>query len=323
MIGFGAGEPDFPTPEPHRRGGRRRLPRPAQPPVHAGRRAARAPRRRSPRRRCATPAIEVRPSQVLVTNGGKHAVYNAFQTLLDPGDEVLLACAVLDHLPRGDPARRRRAGRACRPTRRPDSGSRSSSSRRRARRGRRCCCSCRRPTRPARSTRPTRSRRSAAGRVEHGIWVVTDEIYEHLTTADAQHVVDADRGARARPTTCVVLNGVAKTYAMTGWRVGWMIGPRRRRSRRRPTCSRTRPRTSPTCRSAARARRGPRRPVSGPGDARRVRSAPADDARDALGIPGVVCPEPQGAFYCFPSFEGVLGRELRGRVATHVRSLAS
>ena len=89
------------------------------------------------------------------------------------------------------------------------------------------CCSCRRRTRRAPSTRPTWSPRSAAGRGERGLWVVTDEIYEHLVYGDARHVSMpvvvpelADR--------CVVLNGVAKTYAMTGWRVGWMIGPGRR-----------------------------------------------------------------------------------------------
>ena len=98
----------------HRRGGGRGLPRPEEPPLHPGRRAARAQegdRRRRPR---ATPGYEVEPAQVLVTNGGKQAVYEAFATMLDPGDEVIAAGAVLDDLPRGDPAGRRRAGRGAR-----------------------------------------------------------------------------------------------------------------------------------------------------------------------------------------------------------------
>ena len=90
VIGFGAGEPDFPTPAAHRRGRGRGLPRPEEPPLHAGRRPARAAGRRSPPRRSATPASTCTASQVLVTNGGKHAVYNTFAALLDPGDEVLL-----------------------------------------------------------------------------------------------------------------------------------------------------------------------------------------------------------------------------------------
>ena len=101
----------LPDPGLHRRGGRRGVPRPAQPPLHPGRRAARAQGRRSPTRRCATPGYDVEPAQVLVTNGGKQAVYEAFATLLDPGDEVILPGAVLDDLPGGDPAGRRRAGR--------------------------------------------------------------------------------------------------------------------------------------------------------------------------------------------------------------------
>ena len=181
VIGFGAGEPDFPTPAAHRRGGGRRLPRPAQPQVHADAGPARARGPRSRRRPRATPATWSSRARSSSPTAGKHAVYNAFQTLLDPGDEVLLpapywttypeAIKLADGVP-VDGARHRE---------RPASGSRSSSSKRRARRARRRCCSCRRATRPARSTR--RAEVEAIGRwaVEHGVWVITDEIYEHLT----------------------------------------------------------------------------------------------------------------------------------------------
>ena len=105
------------------------MPRPAEPPLHPGRRPARAEEGHRRRRRCATAGYEVEPAQVLVTNGGKQAIYEAFAAMLDPGDEVIAARAVLDDLPRGDPARRRRAGRGARrrdarTTRSPSSSSR-------------------------------------------------------------------------------------------------------------------------------------------------------------------------------------------------------
>ena len=121
---------------------------------------------------------------MLVTNGGKQAVYQAFATLLDPGDEVILPAPYWTTYPEAI----RLAGGvpvevfagATRST-----WSRSSSSRPRAPRAPRRCCSARRPTRPARSTPPSRPRRSARWALEHGIWVITDEIYEHLVYDDA------------------------------------------------------------------------------------------------------------------------------------------
>ena len=278
MIGFGAGEPDFPTPALHRRGGRRRPARTRATTATPRRRAARAARRRSRRRRCATPASRSgRPGadhqrrQAGRLPGVRHAAR--------PGRRGAAAGAVLDHLPGGDRAGRRRARCRCRPTRRPATWPRSSSSRPPAPRGRRCCCSCS-PSNPTGAVYPP-EQVEAIGRwaVEHGIWVVTDEIYEHLVYDDAQHVSMpvvvpelADR--------CVVVNGVAKTYAMTGWRVGWMIGPAdvdqggdqpavapdlQRRQRR----------------AAGGAGRGQRRPGRGRRDAGGVRPAPADDRRAA------------------------------------------
>ena len=163
---------------------------------------------------------------MLVTNGGKHAVFNAFAALLDPGDEVLLPGAVLDHLPRGR-SRSPAASPVVIDDRRDD---RLPGHRRPARGG------------------PHRAHQGAAVRValdnptgavyppdeveaigrwavEHGIWVVTDEIYEHLTYGDHRVHARCRRWCPSCADQCVVVNGVAKTYAMTGWRVGWMIGP--------------------------------------------------------------------------------------------------
>ncbi|MEO6468377.1 MAG: pyridoxal phosphate-dependent aminotransferase, partial [Acidimicrobiia bacterium] len=150
--------------------------------------------------------------------------------------------------------------------------------------------------------------------VEHGIWVVTDEIYEHLTFGDHEF---ASMPARvpALADRCVVLNGVAKTYAMTGWRVGWMIGPED------VIAAATNLQSHSTSNVANVSQRAALAAVSG--DLSAV--AMMRDAFERRGktmhamlsaIPGVMCVEPQGAFYCFPSFEGVLGRELGGRVIT-------
>jgi aspartate aminotransferase len=111
---------------------------------------------------------------------------------------------------------------------------------------------------------------------------------------------------------CVVLNGVAKTYAMTGWRVGWMIGPRDVIAAATNLQSHSTSNVANVAQAAALAA------VAGDLDAvAMMREAFTRRGRMMYellsGIPGVTCLEPQGAFYCFPSFEGVLGREIGGR----------
>jgi aspartate aminotransferase len=147
--------------------------------------------------------------------------------------------------------------------------------------------------------------------VDRGIWVVTDEIYEHLTF-DGHDFTSIATAVPDLADTCVVLNGVAKTYAMTGWRVGWMIGPTDVIIAATNLQSHLSSNVSNVAQQAALAA------VSGDLDAVAEMRA-AFDRRGKLahrllsGIPGVTCLEPQGAFYCFPSFEGVLGRTVGGR----------
>ena len=144
----------------------------------------------------------------------------------------------------------------------------------------------------------------------NGLWVVTDEIYEHLVFGDAKfssmpvvapEVVDQ----------CVVVNGVAKTYAMTGWRVGWMIGPADVIKAATNFESHV---TSNVCNVAQAAALAA---VSGDLSAVVPMREAFDRRRRTMArmlneIPGVVCPEPQGAFYCYPSVQGVLGKEIGG-----------
>jgi aspartate/methionine/tyrosine aminotransferase len=145
----------------------------------------------------------------------------------------------------------------------------------------------------------------------NGLWVVTDEIYEHLVYGDARFSsipVQAPETAD----TCVVLNGVAKTYAMTGWRVGWMIGPRDVISAAANLQSHATSNVSNVAQAAALTA------VSGDLSAVAEMRAAFDRRRQTMTrmlneIPGVVCPEPQGAFYCYPSVKGLLGREISGQ----------
>ena len=156
--------------------------------------------------------------------------------------------------------------------------------------------------------------------VEHGIWVVTDEIYEHLTFGEHRFT--------SMPTlvpeladTCVILNGVAKTYAMTGWRVGWMIGPRD------IIGAATNLQSQSTSNVANVPQRAALAAVSGDleavGEMRHTFERRGKMMHRLLSaIPGVECLEPQGAFYCFPSFEALLDREWGDRKVTTSAELA-
>ena len=285
-----------------------------EPQVHADRRAARSCGRRWPSRPCGTRGSRSAAVQVLVTNGGKQAVANAFATLCDPGDEVLVLAPYWTTYPEvitlagGVPVvdRHRRVQRLPGHPRPARGGM--------TRRAPRCCCSCRRPTPPVRSTRATRSRPSGGGRRTSGLWVVTDEIYEHLVYGDAEHhsmpVVVPELADR-----CIVVNGVAKTYAMTGWRVGWMIGPAdvitaatNLQSHETSNVANVVP--------AGGAGRRVRRPGGGRGDARGLRPSPPDHPRAcSTRSTGSTCILPEGAFYAFPSVDGLLGRRHPGPAA--------
>jgi aspartate/methionine/tyrosine aminotransferase len=147
--------------------------------------------------------------------------------------------------------------------------------------------------------------------LEHGIWVVTDEIYEHLTFGD-HRFTSMPVLVPELADTCVVVNGVAKTYAMTGWRVGWMIGPRD------VVAAATNLQSHATSNVGNVSQRAALAAVSGNLDAvatmRRAFERRGRTMHELLSaIPGVECLAPQGAFYCFPSFVALLGRPIDGR----------
>jgi aspartate/methionine/tyrosine aminotransferase len=156
--------------------------------------------------------------------------------------------------------------------------------------------------------------------VEHGIWVVTDEIYEHLTYDD-HRFVSMPTVVPELADNCVVLNGVAKTYAMTGWRVGWMIGPADVIEAATNLQSHSTSNVNNVAQRAALAA------VAGSLDAVAEMRTAFDRRRRLMHgllneIPGVTCLLPEGAFYAYPSFEGVLEREVAGRRLSSTLELA-
>ncbi|WP_073480139.1 pyridoxal phosphate-dependent aminotransferase [Streptoalloteichus hindustanus] len=309
VIGFGAGEPDFPTPAP--------VVEAAAAACADARNHRYTPAAGLPELREAIAVkserdsgLRVQPSQVLVTNGGKQAVYQAFATLLDPGDEVLLPAPYWTTYPE---AIALAGGRAVVVPTDETTGYQVSVARLEAARTPRTkvllFCS---PSNPTGAVHPPELVEEI-GRwaLEHGIWVVTDEIYEHLVYDGAQHA-SMPVLVPELADTCVVLNGVAKTYAMTGWRVGWMIGPT---DVVRAATNLQSHLSSNVCNVAQRAALAA---VSGPLDAVAQMREAFDRRRKRIvellsAIDGVTCPVPQGAFYVYPSVKGLLGREIRGR----------
>ena len=309
VIGFGAGEPDFPTPDYI---------------VEAAIRAARDPKMHKytpaaglPELRAAIAAKTARDSgyqvtadQVLVTNGGKQAVYQTFAALLDEGDEALLpapywttypeAIALAGGVPVTVPTDE-------------STGYLASVEQLDA------ACTERTkllvfvsPSNPTGAVYPPEQVKAIGEwAAAKGIWIVTDEIYEHQVYGDAKFSsipVETPEIADR----CVVLNGVAKTYAMTGWRVGWMIGPAD------VVKAATNLQSHLSSNVANVSQRAALAAVSGDLTAVEKMREAFDRRRQTIvrmlgEIPGVVCPEPLGAFYAYPSVRELIGKEIRGK----------
>jgi aspartate/methionine/tyrosine aminotransferase len=318
VIGFGAGEPDFPTPDYI---------------VEAAVEACKNPKYHRytpagglPELKAAIAAkterdsgLRVDPSQVLVTNGGKQAVYEGFASLLDPDDEVILPAPFWTTYPE---AIRLAGGIPIKVLADETQDYLVTLDQLEAARTDRTkallFCSPSNPTGAVYDREQVR----AIGRWahEHGIWVVTDEIYEHLVYGDAAfHSIAVEVPELAD--TCLVLNGVAKTYAMTGWRVGWMIGPSD------VVRAATNLQSHATSNVANVSQRAALAAVSGDLSAVATMREAFDRRRQTIvkmlgEVPGFVCPEPTGAFYAYPSIKGALGSDIRGRVASTSAELA-
>lgn len=321
VIGFGAGEPNFPTPDYV---------------VEAAAEACRDPRnhRYTPtpglpelreaiaRKMLRDSGYEVTPEQVVVTNGGKQAVYEAFQILLNDGDEVIIPTPYWTSYPEavklagGVPVEVfAGADRSFEPDIDAIEAARTDRTRAII------------VTSPSNPTGAVWSRETieAIGRwaVEHHVWVVSDEIYEHLNYDGARTAYIGQVVPEVRD-QLLVLNGVAKTYAMTGWRVGWLVAP------------------EPVAKAAAKlqghmtsnvanvSQRAAIAAVGGDLDAVYAMREAFDVRRKAIvaalnAIDGVHCPTPTGAFYAFADVSGLLNRPLgvNGSVATSSAELAA
>jgi aspartate/methionine/tyrosine aminotransferase len=319
VIGFGAGEPDFPTPEYV-----------VEAAVAAARDAANhrySPAAGLPALREAVAAktlrdsgYEISPADVLVTNGGKQAVYQAFATLLDPGDEVLLPAPYWTTYPE---AIRLAGGVPVEVLAGVEQGYKVTVEQLEAARTPRTkvllFCSPSNPTGAVHSPEAT----AEIGRwaLEHGIWVVTDEIYEHLTY-DGVVSTPLLRAVPELADTTVVLNGVAKTYAMTGWRVGWMVGPRD------VITAATNLQSHLTSNVANVSQRAAVAALTGDLSAVAAMREAFDRRRRTMvamlsEVDGVTIPAPEGAFYAYPAVDGVLGRTFRGVTPTTSAELAA
>ena len=319
VIGFGAGEPDFPTPDYIVKAA---IDAAAKPANHRY-----TPTPGLPELRDAIVAKTLRDSnyvitadQVLVTNGGKQSVYQSFASIIDPGDEVILPspywttypeciklaggvsvevfadesqnyCVTVEQLE----AARTEKTKAL------------------------LFCS---PSNPTGSVyTPEQVKAIGEWALANNIWIITDEIYEHLrydgATAPSLPVL-----VPGLADTTIIINGVAKTYAMTGWRVGWMIGPKDVIKAATNLQSHLTSNVSNVAQRAAIAA------LTGDLSAVHEMGVAFDRRRKLIvkmlnEIPGVQCPTPTGAFYVYPSVKGVLGKEIRGKRPQTSAELAS
>lgn len=319
VIGFGAGEPDFPTPDYI---------------VSAAASAAAVP---ANHRYTPTPGLpdlrdaivaktkrdsnyEITADQVLVTNGGKQSVYQAFATIIDPGDEVILPSPFWTTYPE---CIKLAGGKAIEVFADESQNYLVTVEQLEAARTPKTkallFCSPSNPTGSVYS--PEQVKAIGEWALKNNVWIIADEIYEHLLY-DGAKAPSMPVVVPGLADSTIIINGVAKTYAMTGWRVGWMIGPKDVIKAATNLQSHLTSNVSNVSQRAAIA--------ALTGDLSAVhKMGEAFDRRRKLivgllnEIPGFECPMPTGAFYVYPSVKGALGKTIRGKVAKTSAELAT
>ena len=319
VIGFGAGEPDFPTPDYI---------------VSAAARASAVP---ANHRYTPTPGLpelrdaivaktkrdsnyEITADQVLVTNGGKQSVYQAFATIIDPGDEVILPSPFWTTYPE---CIKLAGGKAVEVFADESQNYLVTVEQLEAARTPKTkallFCSPSNPTGSVYS--PEQVKAIGEWALKNNVWIIADEIYEHLLY-DGAKAPSMPVLVPGLADSTIIINGVAKTYAMTGWRVGWMIGPKDVIKAATNLQSHLTSNVSNVSQRAAIA--------ALTGDLSAVhKMGEAFDRRRKLivgllnDIPGIECPTPTGAFYVYPSVKGVLGKTIRGKTPKTSAELAT
>jgi aspartate/methionine/tyrosine aminotransferase len=318
VIGFGAGEPDFPTPEHIVEAAVKAC---RDPKMHRYTPAAGLPELREAIavKTLRDSGFQTTANQVLVTNGGKHAVFTAFAALCDPGDEVIVPAPYWTTYPE---AVTLAGGVPVVVDTTEETGFRVTVEQlEKALTKRTKVLLFVSPDNPSGSVYPPEEVKAIGEwALSRGIWVITDEIYEHLTYG--QHkFTSMPTLVPELANQCLIVNGVAKTYAMTGWRVGWMIGPADVMKASINFQSHATSNVNNVAQAAALAAvAGDLSAVSMMREAfeRRGRTM----HRMLNDIPGITCLEPEGAFYCYPNVTGLIGKTFNGKTAHNSMELA-
>lgn len=321
IIGFGAGEPDFPTPDyivrtaveaaqdskNHRYTATAGLPELREAIAHKTARDS---------------GYEVDSQQIVVTNGGKHAVYASFQLILNEGDEVIVPTPCWVSYPEtiklagGVPVE---VFADAEHTFEPSIEQIEAATTERTK-----AIIINSPNNPTGAVWSADTLRAIAKwAIEHDVWVISDEIYEHMTYDDAETARIGSLVPEVRD-RLIVLNGVAKTYAMTGWRVGWLLAPAEvAKAATKLQGHMTSNVSNVPQRAAVAAIAGDLSAVAAMREAFARRRHAIVSALNEL--PGVSCEMPKGAFYAFADFTGLLGKPLgkNGTVCENTVQLAA
>ena len=318
VISYAAGEPDFPTPQNIVDAASRAV---LDPKNYRYTPAAGLPdlREAIAAKTLRDSGLEAAASQVIVTNGGKQAVYQSFATLLDPGDEVLLPTPYWTTYPEaiklagGVPVDVfAGADQDYLVTVEQLEGARTDRTK---------VLLFVSPSNPTGAVySPEQTKAIGEWALEHGIWVISDEIYQNLVY-DGVKALSIVEAVPALADTTILVNGVAKSYAMTGWRLGWMIGPADAIKGAANLQSHLSSNVSNISQRAA------IEALTGPQEQVEVMRQAFEKRRNVIvaelnKIEGLRCPNPEGAFYVYPDVTGLLGRSWGGVTPTTSLELA-
>ena len=318
VISYAAGEPDFATPQNIVEAASRAV---LDPKNHKYTPAAGLPdlREAIAAKTARDSGLTVPASRVIVTNGGKQAVYQAFATIVDEGDEVLLPAPYWTTYPE---AIKLAGGVAVEVFAGSDQNYRVTVDQLEAARTERTkVLVFVSPSNPTGAVYPADEVRAIGEwALEHGIWVIADEIYQNLVY-DGIRAVSIVEAVPAMAEQTILVNGVAKSYSMTGWRLGWMIGPEDAIKAAGNLQSHLSSNVSNISQRAA------LEALTGPQDEVETMRQAFDARRKVIvaelnKIDGLVCPMPEGAFYVYPDVRGLLGRTFGGVTPTTSLELA-